>query len=86
MIWPRTATFGLISWGSFLLAQGSSQGNLLGHSHRSYNDGLFVPIEDPSLLPESQFTTLNLPEFPRHSVRVKKSKFCDGTVKYAGLR
>ena len=34
-----------------------------------------------SSLASSEFTTLGHPEFPRYSVRIKKSHFCDGSVK-----
>ncbi|KAG2023989.1 carboxypeptidase Y [Coprinopsis cinerea AmutBmut pab1-1] len=50
-----------------------------------YNDGLFTPFEDLSTLSETDFTTLTHPAFPRHSVRVKQTKFCDNTVRaYTG--
>ncbi|PPQ84535.1 hypothetical protein CVT25_007605, partial [Psilocybe cyanescens] len=45
-----------------------------------YDEGLFTPTENLSALSETEFRKLDHPEFPRHSVRVKKSKFCDGTV------
>lgn len=48
----------------------------------SYDDGLFSPIGSLSSISETGFTTLGHPFFPRHSVRLKKTKFCDGTVKY----
>lgn len=48
-----------------------------------YNDGFFIPVEDLTLLSENDYTTLSHPEFPRYSVRMKKSTdFCDTTVKY----
>ncbi|KAF6758881.1 serine carboxypeptidase, partial [Ephemerocybe angulata] len=51
----------------------------------SYDSGLFTPVEDLSILSETQFTTLEHPAFPKHSVRIKKSNFCDETVKaYTG--
>ncbi|KDR70098.1 hypothetical protein GALMADRAFT_76614 [Galerina marginata CBS 339.88] len=57
----------------------------LAGGYQSYNDGLFTPAEDLSILSESEFTTLGHPEFPRYSVRVKKTSFCDETVKsYTG--
>ncbi|PPQ84537.1 hypothetical protein CVT25_007607 [Psilocybe cyanescens] len=50
-----------------------------------YTDGLFTPVEDLSILSETEFTKLSHPEFPRYGVRVKKSTFCDETVKsYTG--
>ena len=48
----------------------------------SYDDGLFAPIEDLGLISTSGFTTLGHPAFPNYQVRIKKSDFCDGTVKY----
>ncbi|KAH6905879.1 alpha/beta-hydrolase [Coprinopsis sp. MPI-PUGE-AT-0042] len=47
----------------------------------SYDSGLFTPLESLSVLSESQFSTLQHPSFPKHSVRIKRSKFCDGTVR-----
>ena len=43
---------------------------------RSYDHGLFTPIEDLSVLSETTFTTLRHPIFPKYSVRIKKSSFC----------
>lgn len=51
-------------------------------AHESYDEGLFTPMEDLSLLSESEFTVLGHPAFPRYSVRIKKTNFCDGTVKF----
>lgn len=48
----------------------------------SYDAELFSPLEDLNLLSFSEFTTLKHPKFPEHAVRVKKSRFCDGTVEY----
>ncbi|EGN93789.1 hypothetical protein SERLA73DRAFT_171708 [Serpula lacrymans var. lacrymans S7.3] len=45
-----------------------------------YDDGLFTPMEHLGVLSETQFTTLQHPFFPKHSVRIKKSAFCDDTV------
>lgn len=36
---------------------------------------------DLNVLFESHFTDLSHPAFPKHNVRIKKSSFCDGTVK-----
>ena len=47
----------------------------------SYDAGLFRPMEDMNLLSVSEFTTLGHPFFPKYNVRIKKSDFCDGTVK-----
>lgn len=35
-----------------------------------------------SAIPHNQFTALSHPRFPHHQVRVKKTEFCDPTVKY----
>ncbi|PCH38418.1 serine carboxypeptidase [Wolfiporia cocos MD-104 SS10] len=40
----------------------------------------FRPIDDLNLLSETDFTTLQHSALPYYNVRVKKSKFCDGTV------
>ena len=47
-----------------------------------YDDGLFSPLEDLSLLSISHFTTLSHPAFPKYGVRVKKSRFCDGNIRW----
>ncbi|KAF7319293.1 Carboxypeptidase [Mycena chlorophos] len=50
-----------------------------------YDDGLFTPLEDLNALSTSEFTTLGHPVFPNYNVRIKKSSFCDPTVKsYTG--
>lgn len=49
--------------------------------HTNYADGLFTPVESLSSLSTAKFTKLGHPFFPRYSVRVKKSQFCDETVK-----
>ncbi len=46
----------------------------------AYDDGFFTPFESLSSLSHAEFTTLQHPLYPRHSVRIKKSDFCDGTV------
>lgn len=47
----------------------------------SCDDGLFTPVEHLSALSADSFTTLDHPYFPNYSVRIKKSNFCDATVK-----
>ncbi|THH00821.1 hypothetical protein EW026_g1775 [Hermanssonia centrifuga] len=47
----------------------------------SYDAQLFRPFEELSLLSNTEFTTLNHPAFPKYDVRIKKSDFCDGTVR-----
>lgn len=51
----------------------------------SYDAGLFAPLEGLGLLSTSGFTTLGHPVFPKYNVRIKKSDFCDGTVRYVCL-
>jgi hypothetical protein len=46
---------------------------------------VFVPFGRLQALSESSFTTLSHPEFPAYKLRVKKSRFCDGTVQSAFL-
>ncbi|GLB36810.1 putative peptidase S10 family protein [Lyophyllum shimeji] len=51
----------------------------------AYDEGLFTPLEDLSVLSETEFTQLSHPAFPDHGVRIKKTPFCDHTVKsYTG--
>ena len=51
----------------------------------AYDDGLFTPLGDLSVLSSTEFTTLSHPAFSRHKVRVKQSHFCDGSVRYVYL-
>lgn len=70
------------------LASQTPLGPSAGHQPRlanvetTYDDDLFTPLESLEFVSESSFTTLEHPGFPKHRVRIKKSKFCDGTVKY----
>ncbi|KAI0354042.1 serine carboxypeptidase [Trametes cingulata] len=51
----------------------------------AYDAGLFTPLNDLDALSASEFTVLEHPAFPRHSVRVKQSRFCDESVRaYTG--
>ncbi|KAJ7751869.1 serine carboxypeptidase [Mycena maculata] len=51
----------------------------------AYDDGLFTPLEDMNALSETEFSVLGHPVFPNYEVRIKKSAFCDETVKaYTG--
>ncbi|KAM5543857.1 hypothetical protein V8D89_002474 [Ganoderma adspersum] len=51
----------------------------------AYDDGLFTPLGDLSVLSSTEFTTLSHPAFSRHKVRVKQSHFCDESVRaYTG--
>ena len=47
----------------------------------TYDSGLFTPFGDLSALSATEYTTLVHPAFPLHSVRIKPSSFCDGTVR-----
>jgi hypothetical protein len=49
--------------------------------HHTYGDRLFAPMERPSALSETDFTLISHPLFPDVGVRIKKTKFCDPTVK-----
>lgn len=47
-------------------------------------EAYFLPLEDLSTLPTSEFTTLGHYLFPKYGIRIKRSTdFCDETVKYA---
>ncbi|KAF8234840.1 alpha/beta-hydrolase [Tricholoma matsutake] len=68
-------------------AAGQGQEYLSNHRYQSnilpgqsYDAGLFTPFESMELLSDSQFSTLVHPVFPHHSVRIKKTQFCDETV------
>jgi hypothetical protein len=47
----------------------------------AYDEGLFTPMEDMNALSETTFSVLSHPVFPNYNVRIKKSSFCDNTVK-----
>ena len=49
-------------------------------SSAAFDAGLFTPLQDLGALTSSEYTTLQHPYFPAHSVRVKQSHFCDGEV------
>ncbi|KAJ2936592.1 hypothetical protein H1R20_g509, partial [Candolleomyces eurysporus] len=57
-----------------------SDSSVLPLDPADYDSGLFTPLEDLHILSETQYTTLKHPAFPRHGVRIKKTKFCDGSV------
>ncbi|KZO99184.1 alpha/beta-hydrolase [Calocera viscosa TUFC12733] len=42
-----------------------------------------VPHIEPSTLPSSEWTTFSHPAFPLHSVRIKRTEWCDPTAAYA---
>ncbi|KAJ7689685.1 serine carboxypeptidase-domain-containing protein, partial [Mycena rosella] len=43
----------------------------------------FTPVGTLNILSEAFFTVLAHSEFPQYGVRIKKSHFCDETVRYA---
>ena len=47
-----------------------------------YDSGLFSPIEDLNALSFADYSILAHPAFPKYQVRIKKSDFCDGSVRY----
>ncbi|KAG7090430.1 hypothetical protein E1B28_009549 [Marasmius oreades] len=65
-------------FGSPLILNSSSSAS------QAFSDGdnlnLFTPVESLGFVSESEFTTLRHPFFPKHSARIKKSRFCDRTV------
>lgn len=50
-------------------------------AYGAYDEGLFTPLGDLSSLSSTTFTRLDHPAFPRHTVRVKQSHFCDEQVR-----
>ncbi|KAK7008063.1 carboxypeptidase [Favolaschia claudopus] len=82
MLWATLALqlfFTLSRASQTILSQtGSSQ-------YSAYDDGLFTPMEDLNALSETTFSVLSHPVFPNYAVRIKKTAFCDDTVKaYTG--
>ncbi|KZT67101.1 serine carboxypeptidase [Daedalea quercina L-15889] len=52
----------------------------LADATNAHDAALFTPFEDLESLSDAEFTTLRHFAFPKHSVRIKKSHFCDGSV------
>jgi hypothetical protein len=83
-MWPRSIS-SLLQWAAlaqlpaWALAHSVSE---LGLHTRWDADapGPFTPLGHLALVPETQFAVLSHPMFPKHSVRIKKTKFCDPTV------
>ncbi|KAI0666416.1 serine carboxypeptidase [Trametes maxima] len=51
----------------------------------NYDEGFLTPFGELSALSSTEFTHLEHPAFPHHSVRVKQSHFCDGNTRaYTG--
>ncbi|THU81285.1 serine carboxypeptidase [Dendrothele bispora CBS 962.96] len=83
------ALLGLFSVASNIAAAGSTQQPFQSHNGSGWNspvwsddgsNGLFTPLESLSVLKSDSFTTMQHPFFPKYSVRIKKSDFCDPTV------
>ncbi|KAL0062356.1 hypothetical protein AAF712_010767 [Marasmius tenuissimus] len=55
-------------------------GTLASQNVFDHEGNLFTPVESLEFVSESEFTTLRHPFFPKHSARIKKSRFCDHTV------
>ncbi|KAJ3556505.1 hypothetical protein NM688_g1992 [Phlebia brevispora] len=82
----------LLSLASALLATafrgpalGDGEHSLLAQTrlgYGSYDTGLFTPLESLSLLKATEYTSLAHPAFPKYQVRIKKSDFCDGSVRF----
>ncbi|KAK7461334.1 hypothetical protein VKT23_008512 [Stygiomarasmius scandens] len=77
----------LVLLGLFSVASSTTQRpfqtNNAWHGTPWSDDGpnsLFTPLESLSVLKTDSFTTMQHPFFPRYSVRIKKSDFCDPTV------
>jgi hypothetical protein len=54
-------------------------------SNQAYDALHITPLESLSSLKESEYTVLSHPTFPRYSLRIKKTRFCDSTVKYVSV-
>ncbi|KAF9077923.1 serine carboxypeptidase [Rhodocollybia butyracea] len=68
----------LLSAALVSLASFSSGNSFTENSQTNFQ--LFTPLEDLSNVHDSDFSILGHPSFPQHSVRIKKSSFCDSTV------
>ncbi|KAI0737546.1 serine carboxypeptidase [Daedaleopsis nitida] len=63
----------------------STEVQRLSNPFSVYDSGLFTPYEDLHAVSSSKYTTLQHPNFPSHSVRIKESHFCDGEARaYTG--
>lgn len=63
------------------LVSSSSLATSRASAYDAYDDGLFTPFEDLKSLSDDQFTTFRHAFHPGYGVRLKKSHFCDETVK-----
>ncbi|KAI0778827.1 serine carboxypeptidase [Trametes elegans] len=58
---------------------------MLSGPYAPYDDGLFTPFANLHEVSTAAYTVLRHPAFPKHSVRIKESQFCDGGVRsYTG--
>jgi carboxypeptidase C (cathepsin A) len=76
--WGAALALSLAAHGAFTTQQDAPGQSYFGNVN--YADGLFTPVESLSSLSDNAFTTMGHPFFPRYSVRIKKSQFCDKTV------
>ncbi|KAL0567898.1 hypothetical protein V5O48_014094 [Marasmius crinis-equi] len=79
MVWQHWQWFAILLT---LLTISTTQTHASQHffSTNPDSDAFFTPIESLEYITETEFTTLRHPFFPKHSARIKKSKFCDGDV------
>ncbi|KAI0777169.1 serine carboxypeptidase [Trametes elegans] len=68
----------ILSVGAQRISPTLFRAGLAENAFTTYDEGLFTPFGALSALSSSEFTRLEHPAFPRHSLRVKKSNFCDG--------
>ncbi|GAW07315.1 serine carboxypeptidase [Lentinula edodes] len=54
--------------------------NVNASTSKTWTSQFFTPLESLSYVKDSGFSVLGHPFFPKHSVRIKKSDFCDSTV------
>ncbi|KAF9493049.1 serine carboxypeptidase [Pleurotus eryngii] len=54
-----------------------------GFGERYYESGLFTPMERLDALSDKEFSILGHPVLPDYGVRIKRTRWCDDTVKYA---
>ena len=59
----------------------TSVGSTISSNFELYDASLFTPVEELSVLSAEEFTTLAHPAFPKYNVRIKKSNWCDGSVR-----
>ena len=63
--------------------ESESSGNLVGGGQvRPVQEVLVLnPLLNPNTISDSTYAVLGHPKFPKYNVRIKKSHFCDGTVR-----